>query len=92
MSRLNGWYGWALWIPSFVIMACTVLVVAYIFFERKVPEVYRPKKGSQSTQLKGLRRWKFAIVSITQLYAFSLSADHKSDNQTDVLLDSLRYR
>jgi hypothetical protein len=92
MSRLNGWYGWALWIPSFVIMACTVLVVAYIFFERKVPEVYRPKKGSQSTQLKGLGRWKFAIVSITQLYAFSLSADHKSDNQTDVLLDSLRYR
>jgi hypothetical protein len=70
MSRLNGWYGWALWIPSFVIMACTVLVIAYIFFERRVPEVYRPKKGSQSTQLKGLGRWKFAIVSITQLYVF----------------------
>jgi len=73
MSRLNGWYGWALWIPSFVIMACTVLVIAYILFERKVPEVYRPKKGSQSTQLKGLGRWKFAIVSITQLYVFPSS-------------------
>jgi hypothetical protein len=72
MSKLNGWYGWALWIPSFVIMACTVLVIAYIFFERKVPEVYRPKKGSQSTQLKGLGRWKFAIVSITQLYVTPL--------------------
>lgn len=67
MSRLNGWYGWALWIPSFVIMACTVIVIAYIFFERKVPEVYRPRKGSQVTQLKGLARWKFAVVSITQL-------------------------
>jgi len=80
MSRLNGWYGWALWIPSFVIMACTVLVIAYIFFERRVPEVYRPKKGSQSTQLKGLGRWKFAIVSITQLYVFSPPTDHVSDD------------
>jgi hypothetical protein len=48
-------------------MACTVIVVAYIIFERKVPEVYRPRKGSQVTQLKGLARWKFAVVSITQL-------------------------
>jgi hypothetical protein len=55
-----------------VIMACTVLVIAYIFFERRVPEVYKPKKGSQSTQLKGLGRWKFAIVSITQLYVTPL--------------------
>jgi hypothetical protein len=76
MSRLNGWYGWALWIPSFVIMACTVLVIAYILFERRVPEVYRPKKGSQSTQLKGLGRWKFAIVSITQLYVSSSCLSH----------------
>jgi len=81
MSRLNGWYGWALWIPSFVIMACTVLVIAYIFFERRVPEVYRPKKGSQSTQLKGLGRWKFALVSITQLYV-NLSPISPS-NETD---------
>ena len=68
MSRLNGWYGWALWIPSFVIMACTLIVIAYIVFEKRVPEVYRPRKGAQVTQLKGLGRWKFAIVSITQLY------------------------
>jgi hypothetical protein len=67
MSRLNGWYGWALWIPSFVIMACTGIVIAYIVFERRVPEVCRPRKGSQVSQLKGLARWKFAIVSITQL-------------------------
>jgi len=91
MSRLNGWYGWALWIPSFVIMACTVLVIAYIFFERRVPEVYRPKKGSQSTQLKGLGRWKFALVSITQLYV-NLVHLALLTRQTNVLLDSLRYR
>jgi MFS family permease len=67
MSRLNGWYGWALWIPSFVIMFCTLIVIGYMIFEKKVPEIYRPKKGYQTTQLKGMARWKFAIISITQL-------------------------
>jgi ABC-type xylose transport system permease subunit len=67
MSRLNGWYGWALWIPSFVIMGCTGIVIGYIVFERRVPKQYRPQKGSEMTHLKGLARWKFAVVSITQL-------------------------
>lgn len=67
MSRLGGWYGWALWIPSFVIMFCTLIVIAYIVFERRVPEQYRPTKGSQTTTLRGVARWKFAIYSITQL-------------------------
>lgn len=73
MSRLGGWYGWALWIPSFVIMFCTLIVLAYIWFERKVPEEYRPVKGyrTRGQGLKGLGRFKFAILSITQLYVSS---------------------
>jgi hypothetical protein len=69
MSRLGGWYGWALWIPSFVIMFCTLIVLAYIWFESQVPEVYRPVRGSRTRDqgLNGFGRFKFAMLSITQL-------------------------
>lgn len=51
MSHLGGWYGWALWIPVFVIAACTLLVIAYTIFEQKyLPKEYRPVTGYEMEQ------------------------------------------
>lgn len=48
MSQLGGWYGWALWIPTIVCAACTLIVIAYLVFERRfVPKRYRPLTGRQ---------------------------------------------
>lgn len=51
MSHLGGWYGWALWIPVFVIAACTLLVIAYTIFEQKyLPKEFRPVTGYELEQ------------------------------------------
>jgi hypothetical protein len=46
MSQINGWYGWALWIPSMLTVLCTGIIVGYLIYERSVPAMYRPNNGS----------------------------------------------
>jgi hypothetical protein len=67
MSRINGWYGWALWIPCIICVCCTGIVLGYILFERSIPRTYRPKRGYEVEAVQGMKRWKFAIRTVTQL-------------------------
>jgi hypothetical protein len=46
MAQINGWYGWALWIPSMLTVLCTAIIVGYLLYERSVPAMYRPNNGS----------------------------------------------
>lgn len=62
MSRVNGWYGWALWIPSFVCMASLLIVIGYLAFEKAIGKAYAPDNGAHvrkdfkfSSMLFGIR-------------------------------------
>lgn len=67
MSRIGGWYGWALWIPAVVTTLCVAIVVAYIVFERSVPVEYRPVNVSYSAEIVGWKRVKLALKRVTEL-------------------------
>lgn len=45
MSQIHGWYGWALWIPCFVSIACLFIVTGYWIFERTIGKCYAPDNG-----------------------------------------------
>lgn len=69
MSRLNGWYGWALWIPSIMTMVCTLIVLAYGLFERKyVPKRYRPISGRDIVRGGGLKMTQAAFLNILRMW------------------------
>lgn len=78
MSHLGGWYGWALWIPVFVIAACTGLVIAYTVFEQRyLPAEFRPPTGYELEQKRRaagerarggmLRHLQRSILSVLRL-------------------------
>ena len=70
MSRLNGWYGWALWIPSFVCMACTLIVSGYWYYERSIPRQYAPNNGSDVRKIFGFKQSAFGLKNIARLPTF----------------------
>ncbi|TXT11548.1 uncharacterized protein COLE_01958 [Cutaneotrichosporon oleaginosum] len=73
MSRLGGWYGWALWIPSIVCAACTLIVIAYLVFERRVvPQRYRPITGRLATQEGVVARMRTSVLNVLRLPVFYL--------------------
>jgi hypothetical protein len=70
MSQINGWWGWALWIPAIIQGACMLLVFGYWFFERSIPVEFRPVTGAQRAQNWGqstMQRAKGMLKSITTL-------------------------
>jgi hypothetical protein len=67
MSRIHGWYGWALWIPAILSVVCVGIVIGYLFYEKSVPLEYRPVRVNHSTETVGWRRWKLALKRVTGL-------------------------
>lgn len=67
MSRINGWYGWALWIPAILSTLCVFLVIGYLFYERSVPAQYRPVNVTTNAEIVGWKRVKVALKRITEL-------------------------
>lgn len=85
MSKLGpngGWYGWALWIPTIVCAACTLIVIAYVIFERRfVPKAYRPITGREVEQKRReaglgkttiLQRMRTSVLNVLRLPVFYL--------------------
>lgn len=73
MSRINGWYGYALWIPNVITVGSFLAVVAYWWLERSIPERYRPLNESdvragQRTGSVGVRGVTFAVRNMLNLY------------------------
>lgn len=56
MSEINGWWGWALWIPCVLCVANLVAVILYWAYERKVPKEYRPVLGRDARGKEGAVR------------------------------------
>ena len=70
MSQVNGWWGWALWIPAVIQGACMLLVFGYWTFERSIPKEFRPVAGWQRDRTWGestLQRARKMLKSITTL-------------------------
>ena len=68
MSRVNGWYGWALWLPVLFTVTSWLCVAGYFIFERKfLPEEYRPNNGARMREMKGWNGVKHAIKGVTRL-------------------------
>lgn len=67
MSRIGGWYGWALWIPAILTTISVSIIVGYIVYERSVPVEYRPVNVSHSAEIVGWKRIKVALKRVTDL-------------------------
>lgn len=67
MSEINGWWGWALWIPTIVCAVNMGLVLAYWWFERVVPREYRPALGKDARAKEGWDRRKFSLTTLWRL-------------------------
>lgn len=67
MSEINGWWGWALWIPTIVCALNLALVCLYWAYERNVPRKYRPVLGKEAYEKEGWAKKKFALRSILDL-------------------------
>lgn len=65
LANVGGeFWGWAFWVPA-IICALTLLVtIAYWFFERSVPEQYRPALGKNARAKEGAlkKRVKFNLL------------------------------
>jgi len=57
MSRINGWYGYALWIPVALTVTSWLAVLGYFMLEKRLPEQYKPSNGLARRQ-KGMGGWK----------------------------------
>lgn len=67
MAQINGWYGWALWIPAMLTVLCTAIIVGYLLYERSVPEAYRPDNGRVVRREMGKSPLKLVWRNISQL-------------------------
>ena len=70
MSRIDGWWGWGLWIPAFVTVANLVICIMYWAFERRVPKQYRPPLGKEARDGEGKLRRRIDIATLHKLPAF----------------------
>jgi MFS family permease len=67
LSNIDGWWGWALWIPTIVCAVNLCLVIVYWAFERAVPKTYRPVLGKEAYQREGWAKRKFPMKSLLEL-------------------------
>lgn len=67
MSNIDGWYGWALWIPAILTTLCVGIVIGYLYYEKTVPAEYRPVIAAHTAEIVGWRRWKLAMKRVTGL-------------------------
>ncbi|WRT69852.1 uncharacterized protein IL334_006843 [Kwoniella shivajii] len=70
MSEINGWWGWALWIPTIVCVVNLGMVLFYWWFERAVPEKYRPALGKDAKLKEGWSKRKFQWATLFRLPMF----------------------
>ncbi|OCF73363.1 hypothetical protein I204_06595 [Kwoniella mangroviensis CBS 8886] len=72
MSEINGWWGWALWIPTIVCAVNLGMVLVYWYFERALPEKYKPVlgKNAEIRQEKSKGRRKINWDTLTSLPMF----------------------
>lgn len=70
MSQINGFWGWALWIPTMACAANLALCIAYWAFERRVPAEYRPRLGREARKKEGWDRRRFVAGYLTKLPKF----------------------
>ncbi|OCF32015.1 hypothetical protein I317_06699 [Kwoniella heveanensis CBS 569] len=97
MSMINGWWGWALWIPAFTTVANLIICVMYWYFERRVPEKYRPPLGKDAAKKEGALRkviefnnlpklprffWLFVGIQIFQTSVVGVYSSNLADIQT----------
>lgn len=67
LSNVDGWWGWALWIPTILCAFNLVLCCVYWFYERKVPKAYRPVLGREAYSKEGWSKRKFPIRALGNL-------------------------
>ncbi|WVQ95901.1 hypothetical protein IAU59_003000 [Kwoniella sp. CBS 9459] len=70
MSEINGWWGWAQWIPTIVCGFNMALVLAYWAFERSVPKKYQPALGKDARIVEGWSKRKFQYGTLLRLPMF----------------------
>ncbi|OCF39673.1 hypothetical protein I317_06528 [Kwoniella heveanensis CBS 569] len=70
MSNINGWWGWAQWIPTIVCAFNMALVLFYWWFERSVPKKYRPSLGKEARVVEGWSKKKFKFGTLLRLPKF----------------------
>ncbi|WVQ75748.1 hypothetical protein IAR50_005379 [Cryptococcus sp. DSM 104548] len=70
MSNINGWWGWALWIPTITCGVNMALVLLYWWYERVVPKTYRPKLGKDARAIEGWDKRKFQFGTLRRLPKF----------------------
>ncbi|WVR07938.1 hypothetical protein IAU60_004981 [Kwoniella sp. DSM 27419] len=70
MSEINGWWGWAQWIPTIACGFNMLLVLGYWWFERAVPVKYRPALGKDARVIEGWSKRKFKWGTLLRLPKF----------------------
>ncbi|AAW46646.1 hypothetical protein CNBI0430 [Cryptococcus deneoformans B-3501A] len=70
MSTINGWWGWALWIPAIVCAVNMAVVMLYWWYERAVPKKYRPLLGKDARVKEGWDKRKFQFGTLRRLPKF----------------------
>lgn len=70
MSQINGWYGWALWIPSFVCLACLCITIGYWTFERTIDKQFAPDNGRSVRQNFKFSEMLFGVRHVMRLPSF----------------------
>nr|XP_018999164.1 uncharacterized protein I203_08308 [Kwoniella mangroviensis CBS 8507]OCF62625.1 hypothetical protein I203_08308 [Kwoniella mangroviensis CBS 8507] len=98
MSMINGWWGWALWIPAFTTVANLIICIMYWAYERRVPKQYRPPLGKDAARKEGALRkaiefnkisrcdprffWLFAGIQLFQTSVVGVYSSNLADIQT----------
>lgn len=68
LSRIGGWYGWALWIPAIMTAVCALIIAAYAVLERRVvPREYRPVSGRDIVRGGGMSRAAAAFLNVFRM-------------------------
>ncbi|ORY34568.1 major facilitator superfamily domain-containing protein [Naematelia encephala] len=70
MSEINGWWGWALWIPAITTALDLALCCLYWLYERSVPREYRPTLGQDDKGREGWSKKRFSWATVLQLPMF----------------------
>ncbi|WVF68348.1 hypothetical protein IAT40_003113 [Kwoniella sp. CBS 6097] len=70
MSNINGWWGWAQWIPTIVCGFNMALVLTYWAFERSVPKKYQPALGKDARVVEGWSKRQFQFGTLLRLPKF----------------------
>lgn len=67
LSQIDGWWGWALWVPTIICAANLLICIVYWMFERNVPKDYRPVLGKEAYVKEGWQKRKFPLRAVLGL-------------------------